>query len=317
MLKQTSNISFAQKVKEEINAVPWIDECKRSLLASFIKINGSLRINNGSYALVCSSEYAKTAKTLYSFISSLFGINVRFSYTKGMGFHQRVNYHVICDDPDYVLGDLSVDFLDGAIPNAYTLSDELIGSYLAGAFLASGSVNDPKSSNYHLEITTSDESYAKSLSRFMNKINGKSFQSKVIQRRKKWVIYLKRSEQISDFLVLIGATNCCLEFENVRIDRDFSNVGNRLYNLDSSNLKKTMQAGTRQKNEIDYLLKNNLYLPEKDSKIAWLMQYRLCHEDATLDEIAQAMSEALSSTISKSNINHLFRKIHELYEKAK
>jgi DNA-binding protein WhiA len=71
-----------------------------------------------------------------------------------------------------------------------------------------------------------------------NKAANHQFNSKIVARRKEWVVYLKRSDEISDFLILIGAKEACLQFENVRVDRDFANVDNRLRNIDTANYGK-------------------------------------------------------------------------------
>ena len=309
-------LSFAKEVKNEIVSLPWEDELKRSLLSGFVKINGSLRLSNRKTLLELSSESKEIAKAIYSYISDLYGVNISFAYTKDIGARKRVKYHVLVDEADYILGDLEVDLLESKIPHNAVANEYLSGAYLAGAFLAGGSINSPETSNYHLEIATSDEIYAKWLSKLINKFQSHRFDSKVIQRRKKWIVYLKRGEQISDFLISIGATSSCLKFENERIDRDFSNIGNRLANLDGANFRRSEKASKKQIEEIEYLLENKGNEYFDDPKVKALIDLRLEHEDASMQELSILMSEQLNSTISKSNINHIFRKLHEEYIKA-
>jgi len=314
---ETKTISFAREAKEEITRQNWSDEMKRSILSAFIKINGHIRLSSGKESLELSSENAQIAKTLYSYIHNLYGVEVRFAYTRGIGFHKRVKYHVLVDDPESLLGDLEVDFLEGKIPHNPVANDLLSAAYLAGGFLASGSVNDPKSSNYHLEIALNDGNFAKWFSHLLNKVQGHQFNSKVSKRRGQYIVYLKRSDQISDFLVLVGAPDSCLEFENVRVDRDFANIGNRLQNLDTANMGKTLEAAKRQKAEIEFFVKTVGWERIDNPKLKSLMKLRLEHEDATLDELAEMLSEELAATVTKSNINHLFRYIHQEYQKAR
>jgi DNA-binding protein WhiA len=312
---EPATVSFAVEAKEEIARQDWGDELKRSLLSSYIKINGHLRRSEGKDSLELSSENAQIAKALYSFIHELYGLPLRFAYTRGIGFHKRVKYHVIVDDPDDILGDLEVDFLEGKIPHNAVANDDLIAAYLAGGFLAAGSVNDPKSSNYHLEVALSDENYAKWFSHILNRVTSHQFTSKVAKRRRQYIVYLKRSDQISDFLVLVGAPDACLKFENVRVDRDFANIGNRLQNLDSANFGKTMAAAKRQKEEIEYFVGTIGWDRIDNPKLKALMKLRLAHEDATLDELSEMLSDELACSVSKSNINHLFRGLHQEYLK--
>ena len=132
-------------------------------------------------------------------------MSARFSYTRGINFHKRVQYHVLVDDPDYILGDLEVDFFSGKIPVNMVKGDELASNYLIGSFLASGSVNSPTSSNYHLEIAVNDEQYARWLMHLFNKVQNGHFEAKMAQRRKQWIVYIKKGDQIADFLILMGA----------------------------------------------------------------------------------------------------------------
>ena len=104
-----------------------------------------------------------------------------------------------------------------------------------GAFLAAGSVNSPETSNYHLEISLNSENYAKWLSKLFARYKNSNIEPKIIKRRDKYVIYFKKSDQISNFLIIIGAVSSCLEFEDVRANRDLINNANRLTNMDTAN----------------------------------------------------------------------------------
>jgi len=306
--------SFAMEAKEEIAQIEFPPSCQASFLSAFARINGSIRLSAMGEELDLSSESAKIAKALYLMASSLLGRQPRFSYSRGIGFRKKMKYHVLVPEAPAVLERLEVDYFSPRIPHGLVDSDEEASAYLSGAFLASGSVNDPSSSNYHLEIATNDQSYAKWLCHLLTKAQGHHFSPKVSARRNQWIVYLKKAEQISEFLVLVGATSACLKFEDVRVNRDFANIGNRLTNLDTANMSKTMEAGARQKKEIEFLLS---HFPEThwNPKERALMELRVANPEASLGELAVALSEELASTISKSNVNHIFRSIHEAYLK--
>lgn len=310
-------ISFAQAVKEESTRAPRDDESKRSLLSAFCRINGYLRLSGEDPILQLSSESAQIAKTIYQYLHELYGVSARFAYSRSAGFLKRMVYHVRVEkEAEDILNDLGVDFFAPSFPKNLLSTSAGAVAYLTGAFWAAGSVNDPNSSNYHLEIALSDPAYAKIVSREWNKLANHQFSSKVIARRKQSVVYLKRSDQISDFLILLGAKESCLHFENVRVDRDFANIDNRLQNLDTANYGKTAAAAERQKMEIHYFLDLLGYDRIDNIKLRTLMRLRLEHEDATLGELADLLSKELNTTISKSNINHLFRSLDEEYRKA-
>lgn len=303
--------SFALRAKEEIALLPFPTLQGKALLSGFAKTTGSLRLSGEGEEIDMVSESAKIAKSLYSLATSIYGPVARFSYTRSSQRRKKVRYHVLVSGK--VMEDLELDFLSAKIPAFVLGKEELERCYLSGAFMAAGSVNSPTSSNYHLEIACGDQGYAKWLIHLINKVSGHVFEAKMVSRRYQSVVYLKKAEQISDFLVLVGATQACLEFENVRVDRDFANIGNRLANLDTANMAKTINVATRQKEEIEALVKKNGWNAYSGKK-RLLMQLRLDHPDSSLSELATLLSEELNATISKSNVNHIFRDIHNEYQ---
>lgn len=311
--KNKGELSFAMMAKEEIASHDFPEELQRSLLSGFAKTGGSLRLGEAGEELDLSSESARIAKTLYLLAGKRYGGLPHFAYSRSFGRGKKTRFHVLIPNGNEVLKDLKVDFLTGKI-NPEVVADDLEARcYLSGAFLASGSVNDPSSSNYHLEIAVSSQSYAKWLSHLINKILDHHFNAKVSSRRNQWIVYMKRSDQISEFLVLIGATEACLKFESVRIDREEVNIENRLDNLDAANMSKTLATGQRQVKQIEYLLAKRGFDAFPSDKSRALMKIRLAHPEASLGELAELLSEELSATVSKSNVNHLFRSLEELY----
>ena len=312
-----AKVSFTQKVKEEIVSLPFSDEHLRSLLAAFIKINGSLSYMDGQSRIILRTENAKIAKFIYHSIDKIYGIVPKFAYSKTMNFKKRLSYSVIVNEGEYLIGDLEINFLEGKIAKNLVFNDDMISGYIAGAFLAAGSVNSPKNSNYHLEISLNNENYAKWFSKLLIKYKATEFTPKVIKRRNSYIVYLKKSQQVVDFLSMMGATNATLEFENIRIDREFSSIGNRLQNLDSANYTKTTDAASKQIKDIKIIDKVLGIENVQNKKQKELMKIRLEHDDYSLIELANELSNVLGEPVSKSNINHLFRAIHLMAERYK
>ena len=123
------------------------------------------------------------------------------------------------------------------------------------------------------------------------------------------------STAVANFLIMIGAVSSCMEFENVRVDRDFMNSANRLTNMDTANLKKSIEAGKRQIMEIKSIDEKLGIDNITNIKVRELCKIRLENENASLNELANLLSTNLDKPITKSNINHLFRSIHEMYER--
>ena len=75
--------------------------------------------------------------------------------------------------------------------------DEMKRSYLRGAFLAGGSVNNPETSSYHLEIFSQYEDHSEGLTKLMNsyELNAKHLEQKGVLR------ILKKLKKFPTFLV--------------------------------------------------------------------------------------------------------------------
>ena len=307
-----AKVSFTQKVKEELITLPFFDQHLRALLSSFIRINGSLSYSGRVSRIVVRTENAKIAKFIYHSIDRLYGIVPKFAYSKTMNFKRKITYSVIVEEGEYMVGELEINFLDGKISKSIVNNNDTISGYIAGAFLASGSVNSPKNSNYHLEVSLSNENFAKWFSKLLLKYKGAEFSPKIIKRRNSYIVYLKKAQQVVDFLSMMGATNATLEFENIRIDREFSSIGNRLQNLDTANYVKTMSSAAKQIEDIQIIEKGLGVKNVLNKKQRELMLIRLEHDDYSLSELAEELSKRLEQPVSKSNVSHHLRQIHEL-----
>lgn len=307
--------SFTREVKEELcsNEYPSQDRL-RALLAAYIRINGSLVFRDKKSYLSLSSENAKISAFIYKTLNDIYKSDARLIYeTKTNLGKNRIYTIEIQEASETILEDLDISFLEGKISKNIVRNDDTISGYLAGAFLASGSVNSPATSNYHLEIALNSENYAKWLSKLFSKYKNSDIEPKIVKRREQFVIYFKKSDQISNFLIMIGAVSSCLEFEDARMNRDLVNSQNRLTNMDTANMKKIYETGLRQVEEIKLINKVVGIENIENNKIRLLCSLRLENESASLVDLAELMSEKLGKDITKSNINHLFRSIHEMY----
>ncbi len=309
--------SFSLSVKEELTLNQHsLKERSKALLSAYIRINGSLIFHLKESHLLLKTTNAKIAKYIYEEMSNLYDIEGHFEYIKDNKFNNRTIYSLIIDKgSELLLKDLEIDFLEGKISKNVVYNDLTISGYLAGAFLASGSINSPQTSNYHLEISVNNENYAKWLSKLFLRLKNISFDPKIALRRDKYLVYLKRGDQIADFLSLIGASNSCIEYEDARVQRDFMNSTNRLENFDVANMEKVYKTGQKQIAEIKLIDKVLGIDNISNEKLKLLCKIRLNNESASLSELAALLSTEMNLNISKSNVNHLFRSLHKMYEK--
>ncbi len=309
-------MTFSLEVKEEISVLNLSDTEKIAQLSAIVKNNGYFVIRNNQLILTIKSEITKTAQFIYKAFKDLYNIDVRFMIAKKTTLKKNNIYIVEVDHQvREILRDLEVNDSNNqsTLPSEALLMDsDCIKAYMRGCFLACGSINRPSTRYYHLELNLHDEEYAVFLQKLGRKVG---IHFKFMERRNNFVIYLKKSEEISDFLRLIEAHQALLKFEDERITRDFYNSNNRLSICEISNEVKIIEAGRKQSEAIQKLKDRKMLdlLQEKDKYIAEL---RLSNPEASMSDLAELYS-ASREFISKSGINHAMRRILELSNSLK
>ena len=104
-------------------------------------------------------------------------------------------------------------------------SEKMARAYLQGCFLASGSINSPKSSNYHLEMSSQEKDLALSVQKLMQRFY---LPAKVIERKSVYVVYIKAGDKIADFLRMRCLNLRILEFKEISIIRSRASIIVRL-----------------------------------------------------------------------------------------
>lgn len=184
--------------------------------------------------------------------------------------------------------------------NSEIIATNSLGVFTAGVFLACGSVNDP-SKEYHLEFTVPQERLSHELSVLLGDI---SVSARTVIRRGQHIVYIKESESIEDVLTFIGAQQCTLELMNVKIWKDVRNKANRIANCDSANIDKVVKAAMKQIEDIR-LIQQTSGLDSLSQELREIAEIRLENNDMSLQEIG----ESLSVPISRSGVNHRFKKL--------
>lgn len=308
-------MSFASETKKELTNLEIKDCCAKAELSALIRMNGSLSFSNRKLVVDIQTENAAIARRIYILIKRNYNVQIELLVRKKMRLKKNNVYIVrLSDKAKDILEDLKI--LGEGFTFVHDISGELVKkkcckrSYLRGAFLAGGSVNNPETSSYHLEIFSLYKEHNDSLSELMNTFD---LNSKTLERKKGYITYLKEAEKITEFLNIIGAHNALLRFEDVRIIRDMRNSVNRLVNCETANLNKTIGAALRQVENIRYI-DQTVGLHVLPAKLREIAELRIAHQDITLKELGEMVS---GGTISKSGINHRLRKIDEIAEKLR
>lgn len=300
-------MSFTTEIKNEICSNDYSKLENICLLSGFVRNNAL--IEDGK--IIILSENLKVVRKIFSLFKELFDVNLTYEQTKGNNFSKRSIYSVyISEKIDTIENSL---LLNKKIPDYFLDGDDLKRAYLRGAFLAKGSINDPKKSRYHLEFLV-DSSFEADY--IMNILNYFDLHAKVISRDKGYMTYVKEAEKIGDFLRIVSANNAILYYEDIRIYRDHKNMTNRLNNMEQANVDKSINASCGQLEDIA-LIKEKIGFEALDEKLSSVAIYREKYPEVSLAELSEIISSELDKKITKSGLNHRLRKIKEIADRLR
>ncbi len=302
-------MSFSTNIKNEISNIMYSKAESMSELSAILNIGATINKNNFSIL----TENPSVARRIYKLIKDLYHINIIMD--KETLNRKRKNYLIeikVEEKVNFILKDLSLINNNNSrkyVPKEFLISDiEEKQAYLRGVFLICGSVNDPKTSRYHLEFMIEHKSTAVFVNKILNELN---YNSKILKRDKNYMVYIKESEKISDFIKLLNAYTSLFYYEDIRIYRDHKNMTNRLNNCEQANIDKIISSSNEQLKNIEKLLKKYDY-EVLDDKIKEIIYYKQKYPESSLEELAGIISTETEKKITKSGINHRFRKIKEM-----
>ena len=125
---------------------------------------------------------------------------------------------------------------------------------------------------------------------------------------------MKEAEKISDFLKLLNTTKAVLYYEDMRAYHEQKNKTNRLNNCEQANMDRIIETATQQLGYIQ-ILEDNLAVELLDAKTLEALTYRKKYPEVSLKELSEIISLETGKKITKSGLNHRFRKIKELASK--
>ena len=302
-------MSFSTNIKNEISNIMYSKAESMSELSAILNIGATINKNN--FSILTGNP--SVARRIYKLIKDLYHINIIMD--KETLNRKRKNYLIeikVEEKVNFILKDLSLINNNNSrkyVPKEFLISDiEEKQAYLRGVFLICGSVNDPKTSRYHLEFMIEHKSTAVFVNKILNELN---YNSKILKRDKNYMVYIKESEKISDFIKLLNAYTSLFYYEDIRIYRDHKNMTNRLNNCEQANIDKIISSSNEQLKNIEKLLKKYDY-EVLDDKIKEIIYYKQKYPESSLEELAGIISTETEKKITKSGINHRFRKIKEM-----
>ncbi|MDE7321536.1 MAG: DNA-binding protein WhiA [Lachnospiraceae bacterium] len=281
-------MSFSADIKEELAKVESpARHCQIAELAAIVVYAGAVKADSGALMVRLQSDNPHMADRCSLLLEKLFSANQ--------------DDEKILQTIKYKKGDTTVDAL---IIKSLCCKR----AFLRGAFLSVGSMSNPEK-GYHLEFVCGDIEQAEQLVETMMVFD---IRARIVARKKYQVVYIKESEEISTLLNVIGAHISLMNLENLRILKDMRNAINRKVNCEAANITKTVNAATKQIEDIQYI-KEHYGFDNLAENLRQIAELRLEYPDATLKELGQY----LTPNVGKSGVNHRLRKLSELAEQLR
>ena len=302
-------MSFSGQIKEELaQVISSPRHCQLAELAALVQFCGHIE-EDGS--LLVQSENPLVIRKCFTLLKKTFKIE---AVAKSQMQTQNYRLFVTGEDAFRVLEALKICDTAGHLMMRHLTDPVLIKNscckraYLRGCYMAVGSMSDPYKS-YHLELVCGLQAQAEQLLKILQDF---SLDAKMIIRKKYHVVYMKEGENIADFLNITEAHKALMEFENTRIYKGMRNMVNRKVNCEAANITKTVNAATRQVEDIR-LIREKMGLEGLPEPLRQMAYVRLENPQASLGELGKL----LDPPVGKSGVNHRLRQLGELAKELK
>ncbi|MCI6005426.1 MAG: DNA-binding protein WhiA [Blautia sp.] len=303
-------MSFSGMVKEELSKqISSARHCRIAETAALLSSGG--RLTEAGH-LKLQMENDTVIRKYFTLLRKTFNIETEISIRESSNQKKGQVYYVELSDEKQVQEvlqgtKLTSEDADGGMlffgNGLVTQQNCCKRAFIRGAFLASGSISDPRK-GYHFEIVCADERKAQQLQDII-----RSFQidAKIVQRKKSYVVYVKEGDQIVDMLALMEANVALMNLENIRILKEMRNTVNRKVNCETANINKTVNAAVKQMEDIK-LIEKTTGFQNLNEGLAEIAELRLQYPEATLKELGMM----LNPQVGKSGVNHRLRKLSKI-----
>lgn len=305
-------MTFSFNVKKELCQIfPKSYEEAVSEISGIMRVMGTFVIkskNEVSFKISTENEILikYIEKVLLEYFSVKFMLNIeKNEYFSKVNIYNLVIFGEYAYEFLEVLGIINLrDNLINISEKFYNLSSEK--SFIKGLFLGCGSMSNPEK-GYHLEFVLQNSNFGEYLVELLNSYD---LNSKMIKRKFYYIVYIKESENISNILNIMGAHKALLEFENIRVTKDYSNNKNRIRNCIEANEDKLIITSVRQVRAI-MLIEEKMGFNKLPKNLREIAEVRLKYKEMPLKDLGKF----LNPPIGKSGVSHRLRKIEEIAKK--
>ncbi|MBQ9449249.1 MAG: DNA-binding protein WhiA [Acholeplasmatales bacterium] len=298
-------MSFTTDLKEELITLK-----NNSKEEDLFELEGIIRLSSEVFLLPLKLEITLNSKSLVRLVLSLlkkyFDIEYELISKIVNRFNKKESYTISITKGAKEIID-TFHLIDDKIKNEND-NPEHYKQFIRGAFLAKGSVNDPAGKNSHLEIASSESG---DIIFIQGLLVDYDLNARISKRNNYLVLYLKSISEIGSFLYLIGATSIMEYYENTIIQKEIIATAKRSVNLDIANQTKTNNTAHEQLRYIQ-IVEENYKLADLDEHIIETMNLRKLYPEYSLSELLDVVHDNSDPYLTKSRLNHRFRKIKTL-----
>ncbi len=296
-------MSYASQVKSELLQIENEACCEVSLARGLLLFGRecspasiSILTENGEIA----AAYARAARLFCG-------------HTPDIHVSESGNFKVVIDnrgETDAILGEVLMRGLNRKKQLTIgTINKECCrAAFIRGAFLASGTVTDPDK-EYHLEFSCPSANLAQELQALIHTFE---IEMKLTRRGGANILYLKKSGDIEDLLMHMGASESSMMLMGSKMYKDVRNTVNRRVNFENANIARSIAAAGKQLDAIEKIEKHG-GLAQLTPELRELAELRLENPDLSTGEIGSLLSEPLTL----SGVNHRFKKLIQIAEDIK
>ena len=203
-------MSFSSEVKEELaKHISPARHCQIAELAAIMNFCGQYgRDEKGNYTIGFQTENEAVVRKGFTLLKKTYNIEADsvLSLSDVQGILQKIGN------------------LEEPVSRLLMKNSCCKRAFLRGAFLSVGSMSDP-AKGYHLEFDCTDERKAEQLQEVMQAFD---IESKIILRKKYYVVYLKEGSGSVDLLNVCEAPISLMNLENLRILKEMRNSVNSM-----------------------------------------------------------------------------------------
>ena len=237
-------MAFSTDLKNELSRREIVEKNSAiSELSAFIRTNGTIVFSNFSFTIRFETTNNSIIRRIFKLFKFLYSYDGKIIVSKISNLRKNNVYKIVIENEeiskkfleDTYFSDLDSLFLKDELYEDITKSKDFIKNFLCGVFLGAGSIANPDKS-YHLEFTLNSDELSKLVIRYL-KVFG--IKAKSLEKKGQYIVYVKDSAMISDFLSLIGTVNSLFKFEETKMIKEIKNNTNRLTNCETANLDKT------------------------------------------------------------------------------